>query len=108
MAALTLTENEEHLAEGWRIRYFCARKGWPLQKLAAEAKLTKSQVTMAITGQNITRKTCIKICRALGIDRWKLCKIDIHWRRIIPLVRKLEAKVKLQKRKERKEKGLRG
>ena len=100
--AYQLTEKEEHYAEAWRIRYYCALKGWLQKDLAFHAHLTKAQVNLITTGHNITRSTSIKICRALGIARWKLCKM------LIPKVRKLEAKFKNKKRKDRKEKGLKG
>lgn len=108
MRANKLSEREEHTAETWRIRYYCARKGWSQKKLAQTAKLTTTQVNLIFAGQNITRNTCIRISRALDIPRWKFCKIDADWKKIIPRTKKLEAKVELQDRQYRKEKGLRG
>ena len=108
MGANQLSEREEHIAEGWRMRYYCAKKGWEQIDLAHYAGLTEKQVCYAFCGDNISRKNMIKISRALEVERWRLCKFDKDWKKTKPLVLELEAKVKLRKGKLRKRLGIKG
>lgn len=108
MAKLQYKPIEYAQAEGLYIKYLRLQQGWTQEMLANECGCQKSLISAIEHGKSILKETEIKICAALGVEPWVLCRVRKNWQKLIARTEKMETELRAKIRQERKAKGLKG